>query len=67
MFKETVEMSAVGELESGCDRAYGFIGLGQILGGFLQAEGHTVIIETQTGVFVDDTVEIITTVIKMML
>ena len=49
-------MSAVGELESGCDRAYGFIGLSQILGGFLQAEGHTVIVETQTGVFVDDTV-----------
>lgn len=65
MFKETVEMSAVGELESGCDRAYGFIGLSQILGGFLQAEGHTVIVETQTGVFVDDTVEIITTVISV--
>lgn len=67
MFKETVEMSAVGELESGRNRTNRLIGLGQILGGFLQAEGHTVIIETQTGVFVDDTVEIITTVIKMML
>ena len=60
-------MCAVGELESGCDRDYGFIGLSQILGCFLQAEGHAVIIQTQSRVFIDDTVEIVTAVVEKML
>ena len=66
-FKKTIKMCAIGKLQFSGYCTDGFVGFCQVLSRFFEAEGHTIIIKAHAGVLVDNTVQVITTVVQQLL
>ena len=60
-------MRTVCKFQPGGDRADGFVRLGQTLRNLFQAEGHAVVVETLTGVFISNAIQVIAAVIEKLL
>ena len=60
-------MCTVCKFQPGGNRADGFVRLRQALCDFFQAEGHAVVVETLIGVFISDTIQVITAVMEKLL
>ena len=60
-------MRTVCKFQPGGDRADGFVRLRQALRNFFQTEGHAVVVETLTGVFISNAIQVIATVIEKLL
>ena len=60
-------MRTVCKFQPGSNRADGFVRLGQALRNFFQTEGHAVVVETLTGVFISNAIQVIATVIEKLL